>query len=239
MTESTGYIPALSIGALTAYYDAAMATVFQEQRFRLPLVQRLAVPPGGRVLDVGCGTGTLALLVAQHTPAALVAGLDIDPVMVARAQAKLDAAVGAGDVATEGAPGVRTGQRSPGGGGLSVAFALGSAAVLPYPDATFDCVVSSLMLHHLDTPLKRALLGEAWRVLVAGGVLRILDFGPLGSGPVAAGIANVFGHFERVDDNLHGRVPGLLTDAGFVEVATEDIAFGGVIKLYGGAKPRR
>lgn len=235
MSEPTPYIPALSIGALTAYYDTAMATVFQEQRFRLPLVQRLAVPPGGRVLDVGCGTGTLALLVAQHTPAALVAGLDIDPVMLARAQAKL---AQAGKAATDAARNVYAEQRAE-DDMRAVTFTLGSAAVLPFADAAFDCVASSLMLHHLDTPLKRALLAEAWRVLVPGGSLLVMDFGPVGTGAVGTGIANVFGRFERIDDNLHGRIPGYLADAGFVDVATEDIAFGGVVKAYGGRKPAR
>jgi ubiquinone/menaquinone biosynthesis C-methylase UbiE len=213
MSSEHTYIPALGLPQLTSYYDASLATIFQEQRFRMPLVQALAVQPGERVLDIGCGTGTLSVLLAEHTPAGLVAGLDIDPAILFVAQRK---------AATAGA---------------AVALTQGSAAVLPYADASFACVASSLMFHHLPTPLKRAMLAEVRRVLAPGGRLRVLDFGPVGQGALAAAAARLFGDFEEVGDNLAGRVPVLLAEAGFADVIVQDIAFGGVIKLYSGRKP--
>lgn len=212
MSPESNYIPALGMPQLTQFYDASLATVFQEQRFRMPLVRALAVQPGERVLDVGCGTGTLSLLIAEQTPAGLVSGIDIDPAILLAAQRKVI-------------------------GGAAVALVRGSAAVLPYVDESFDCVASSLMFHHLPAPLKRAMLAEVRRVLRPGGRLHVLDFGPVGQGAVAATVARVFGGFEEVGDNLAGRVPVFLAEAGFADVAVQDVAFGGVIKLYSGRKP--
>lgn len=210
-TEHT-YIPALGLPQLTRFYDAALATIFQEGRFRMPLVRALAVQGGERVLDVGCGTATLSLLLAAHTPAALVAGLDIDPAILLAAQRKIAQA------------------------GALVALTLASAAVLPFAAGSFDCVASSLMFHHLPEPLKRDMLAEVRRVLRPGGRLHVLDFGPLGHGAPAAAVARLFGGFEEVGDNLAGRVPLFLTEAGFAAVSVQDVAFGGVIKLYSGWK---
>lgn len=211
MSPESNYIPALGMPQLTQFYDASLATVFQEQRFRMPLVRALAVQPGERVLDVGCGTGTLSLLIAEQTPAGLVSGIDIDPAILLAAQRKVI-------------------------GGAAVALVRGSAAVLPYVDESFDCVASSLMFHHLPAPLKRAMLAEVRRVLRPGGRLHVLDFGPVGQGATAAAIARLFGGFEEVGDNLAGRVPVFLSEIGFVNVAVQDVAFGGVIKLYSGRK---
>ncbi|MBK8050006.1 MAG: class I SAM-dependent methyltransferase [Anaerolineales bacterium] len=211
MSTNQTYIPALSIDALTRYYDPALATIFQEQRFRMPLVNRNA-QTGDRVLDIGCGTATLMLLVGEHTAAKCVVGLDIDPAMLATAAQK-------------------TAQRND-----LLLLTRGSAACLPYADGSFDHVVSSLMLHHLETMQKQGMLAEAWRVLKPGGSILVMDFGPVGSGMVTEGTAAVFGRFERIDDNLRGRVPEFLRVAGFVDVFMEDVALAGVVKMYSGRK---
>lgn len=213
MSHGSAYIPALGLPQLTRYYDASLAVIFQERRFRMPLVAALQVQPGERVLDAGCGTATLSLLIAQNTPAGLVAGIDIDPAMLAAAQYKMA------------------------GAGAAVALAVGSAAVLPYAGDSFECVTSSLMFHHLPTVLKLDMLAEVSRVLVPGGRFIILDFGPVGSGMVAETVAALLGGCEEVGDNLAGRVPVFLAEAGFEDVTVSAAAFGGVLKLYRGRKP--
>lgn len=214
MTHDSSYIPALGIPQLTRYYDASLATIFQERRFRMRLVDALQVQPGEHVLDIGCGTATQSLLTAQNTTAGFVTGIDIDPAMLAVAQTK---------VAYSGA---------------AIALAEGSAAVLPYAGDTFDCVFSSVMLHHLPTPLKLDMLAEAHRVLTPGGRVVILDFGPVDNGTLASAVSALLGGFEEVGDNLAGRVPDFLVDVGFVNVTVSDAAFGGVLKLYRGEKAR-
>lgn len=210
--STQSYIPALGHDWLTNVYDPAMATLFQERLYRLPLITALNLQPGQRLLDIGCGTGTLDLLLHQHAPDALVVGLDIDPTVLTLAQRK-------------------AAQRS-----AQLPLSLASADCLPYADNSFDQVVSSLMLHHLTIAQKGWMLAETWRVLRAGCVLSILDFGPPRAAWLAALLTRVAARFEHIDDNLHGRVPTLLTQAGFVDVQMRDIAFGGVIKLYQGRK---
>jgi SAM-dependent methyltransferase len=94
------------------------------------------------------------------------------------------------------------------------------------------------MFHHLPTTVKLEMLAEVLRVLAPDGRLLILDFGPVGRGPVPNALATLFGGFEEVGDNLAGRVPVFLAAAGFANVTMADAAFGGVLKLYSGVKPR-
>lgn len=210
--HSPAYIPALGHAWLTKIYDPAMATLFQERFYRLPLIAALDLQPGQAVLDIGCGTGTLELLLHQQAAGLLVVGLDIDSTVLAIAQ------------------------RKAGQCGAQFSLALASADTLPYADASFDQVVSSLMLHHLATPQKAWMLAEAYRVLRPGHLLSVLDFGPPHSDWLAGLLRAVAAGFEHIDDNLHGRVPQLLAHAGFTQVQVRDLAFGGLLKLYQGRK---
>jgi ubiquinone/menaquinone biosynthesis C-methylase UbiE len=190
-----------------------MATIFQEHLLRWPLIAALDLQPGQRILDIGCGTGALDLLLHNSAPDLLVVGLDIDPAILAIAQRK---------VVRRGTP---------------LSLSLASADGLPYASDSFEHVLSSLMLHHLTTAQKQRMLEEARRVLRPGNMLSILDFGPPRPSWLAALLATLAAGFEHVDDNFYGRVPTLLTQAGFADVQVRDIAFGGLIKLYQGRKP--
>ena len=59
------YIPALRIRALTRFYDPVVALTTREREFKQRLIDQLGPAPGQRILDLGCGTGTLALLVKE------------------------------------------------------------------------------------------------------------------------------------------------------------------------------
>jgi len=108
---------------------------------------------GDAVLDVGCGTGTLALEVARRVGSTgRVAGVDPGAEQIARARKKA------------------TRQRAP------VEFQVGVIEQLPFPDQAFDAVLSTLMMHHLPAPLKRQGLAEIARVLKPRGRLVIADF---------------------------------------------------------------
>lgn len=209
---ATVFIPALGHDWLTTLYDPAMATLFQERLYRLPLLDALNLQPGERILDIGCGTGTLDLLLCKRAPQTAVIGLDIDPAVLAIAHRKA----------------IHRGTLLP--------LAQASADSLPYADNSFDQVVSSLVLHHLTTPQKSWMLAEAYRVLRPGSRLSILDFGPPRAGWLAVLLTTVANRFEHIDDNLHGRVPKLLRQTGFTDVQVRDMALGGLIKLYQGRK---
>jgi ubiquinone/menaquinone biosynthesis C-methylase UbiE len=124
---------------------------FRELRQRTASLARLQ--PGDAVLDVGCGTGTLAMEVARRVGrAGRVAGVDPGTQQIARARLK---------AARRNVP---------------IEFKIVVIEQLPFPDQTFDVVFSTLMMHHLPASLKRQGLAEIARVLKPGGRLVIADF---------------------------------------------------------------
>jgi len=207
------YIPALRFGWLTPVYDPVLRWLMPEMALKQRLISQAQIAAGQRVLDLGAGTGTLTIMVKEAYPDAEVVGLDGDPVILARARAKAAAA------------------------GAAIRFDHGLTTALPYEDASYDRVLSSLMLHHLTTEDKRRALAEAWRVLRAGGELHVLDFGP-SQNVVAWLISQVFRRIERTADNIAGRLPGMFRQAGFTAVAQtgSQMTILGTLALYGGRK---
>lgn len=145
------FVPAAGIDLALPLYDP-LTRWFGADRLRRELVERAGLRAGLRVLDVGCGTGTLAVYAKQLCPAAIVTGIDPDPRALARARRK--AALGR----------------------VEVRFDEGFGDALPYPNASFDHVFSSFMLHHLEAPARRRLLEHVRRVLSPGGTLHLIDF---------------------------------------------------------------
>ena len=125
---NSAYIPALRWKGLTPFYDAVLRWVMQEEHFKRELIRQAQIQPGQQVLDLGCGTATLTVMVKQAHPEAVVTGLDGDPEVLQIGRAKAEKA------------------------GVALTLDQGMAYELPYPDASFDRVLSSLMFHHLTTP---------------------------------------------------------------------------------------
>jgi SAM-dependent methyltransferase len=214
-TSATGaYIPALSHRWLTPLYDPLVSRVMPEIALKRRLVEGARIEPGHRVLDVGCGTGTLATLVKRRQPRAQVVGLDPDDRILGIARAKA--------------------ARS----GLDVTFERGTATRLPYSDASFDRVLTTLVLHHLKTNDKRRACSEMLRVLRPGGELHVADFDRPHTRLMRA-ISLVTRHFEEVRDNIQGLLPVMFRDAGFDEVRqTSRLATAfGTVALWALAKP--
>ena len=134
-------------------YDLFVDVFFLGRRrasFRT-LIAAAGVQPGQRVLDVGCGTGYFARLLARVVgPDGQVVGVDPSPEMIDYARRK------AGDVS-------------------SCQFQLGTVEALELPAESFDVVVSSLVLHHLPEDLRVPALREMWRVLRPGGTLLVAE----------------------------------------------------------------
>ena len=117
----------------------------------------------GRVLDIGCGPGHIALQLATRKPQLSVLGVDLSRKML--------------EIAEEHRVVCSQGDR--------VAFAIADAKGLDFPDHSFQTVCSNTILHHIPDPVP--FLREAWRVLEPGGVLLIRDlFRPADLQSVAA-----------------------------------------------------
>ena len=176
------YIPALSYRFLTPFYDFIQKYIVRDVRYKTLLIEQADIRSGQRVLDLGCGTGTLAIMAKQAQPKAEVFGLDADPDMLKVAKYKSKEQ------------------------NLFVTFDVGFTNKLPYPDASFDRVLSSIMIHHLKTPDKELTAREVYRVLKPGGQLHIIDFGK----PVTwyGKLLGPFLHgFEEANDNIDGQLP--------------------------------
>jgi ubiquinone/menaquinone biosynthesis C-methylase UbiE len=153
MTEKMSereYIPGLGKHFLLPLYDV-VHRVFGLQPIHLEMIKLAGLRDGHRVLDVGCGVGNLLRSTGKKHRNVELVGLDPDPKALARAGRKARRA------------------------GLTIQLDRGFAQELPYPDDSFDRVFSSLMLHHLDSPSKDALLAEVRRVLRPDGLLILAD----------------------------------------------------------------
>ena len=207
------YIPALSSKALTPFYDTLFKWTMREELFKGRLVQQAKIRSGRRVLDLGCGTGTLTIMIKKAHPDSEVIGLDGDPQVldIARRKAKETAA--------------------------SIKFDEGMAYQLPYPNAFFDRVLSSMVFHHLATHDKEKTLAEIYRVLKPDGELHLADFGEP-HGFYARSISKLMRRFERVDDNINGRIPEMFAKANFSVAKTWELqTVFGTLALLRGWKP--
>ncbi|WKZ52595.1 MAG: class I SAM-dependent methyltransferase [Anaerolineales bacterium] len=185
------YIPALSFRWLTPLYDPLLKWVMREEAFKRKLVQQANIQPQMRVLDLGCGTGTLTLMLKHAYPEAQITGLDGDPQVL--------------DIARDKSR------------GTDIKWDEGLASSLPYPDSTFDRVVTSLVVHHLITDDKRRAFKEVYRVLKPQGELYVLDFGAPHSS-LTRFMTNYMRRLEESADNFDGMIPRFVTEAGFGEV---------------------
>lgn len=139
-----------------ALYDLTvwLMTLGRERAFREKLLNLANLEPGESVLDVGCGTGTLAIAAKQRVgPNGAVYGIDASPEMIARASKKAA------------------------NSGVQVVFNNAPAQALPFSDGHFDVVLSTVMLHHLPRKGRAQCAREMRRVVRPGGRVLAVDFG--------------------------------------------------------------
>jgi ubiquinone/menaquinone biosynthesis C-methylase UbiE len=170
-----------------ARYDLLIwfLTLGRERRFREKLLAPARLQQGEHVLDVGCGTGTLAIAAKRQVgPAGEVHGIDASPEMIVRARHKAEKAK------------------------FDIAFDDGVAEKLPFPVGKFDVVLSTVMLHHLRRDSRAVAVAEMKRVLKPGGRVLIVDFAGArnGKGPLM--------HFHRSGHVEPQALVELVTGAG-------------------------
>ncbi|WP_433682634.1 class I SAM-dependent methyltransferase [Nocardia sp. CA-119907] len=182
------YLPAAGRDALLPGYDL-LTRLLGMYKLHETVVAQAELAPGHRVLEIGCGTGNLTIRAKRAQPAAELIGSDPDPLALARAERK-----------AHGLSGIR--------------FERAYAQELPYAEGEFDRLLSAMMLHHLDTDIKKAALAEALRVLRPGGSLHIVDVGGAVT-PEDGLVARLMLHNEHAADNLGDSIPQLLRSVGF------------------------
>jgi ubiquinone/menaquinone biosynthesis C-methylase UbiE len=216
MAGDRAYLPGLRFRSLTRFYDPLIRLAMPERRFKQRLLEQAAPRAGQRILDLGCGTGTLAIQVRSAQPEAEVVGLDADQEMLAQARIKADAA------------------------GVAVRFDQGLSTELPYEDESFDLVLSTLFFHHLTGADKRRTAAEIARVLRPGGALHAADWGRPADPLMRALFIGVrlFDGFEPTRENIAGALPRIFEQGGLKRATETDrfrTAFG-TLALYRGTK---
>jgi ubiquinone/menaquinone biosynthesis C-methylase UbiE len=167
----------------------------RDRAFREQLLNLAHLKPGESVLDVGCGTGTLAIAAKRRAgPTAIVHGIDASPAMIARASKKATKAH------------------------LNVVFHQGLAEALPFPDGEFDLVLSTVMLHHLPRKIRQQAAVEIRRVLKPEGRVLVVDFGA-----PRRPRRSLIGHFHRHGRTNIDDVIGLLSAAGLHRVDSGEV----------------
>ena len=183
------FIPAASHDFFLPLYDP-MLRFMGGGRALKELIDQANLAPGHRVLDLGCGTGELVVLLKRQYPALQVVGLDPDPKALRRAQQKAARAR------------------------VVAQFDQGFGNALPYEDKFFDRVVSSFMFHHLEGDERQQTVQEVSRVLKPGGSFHLLDFTSDDHGPGGFWSRLVEAH-AQTKQNTDSQLLQLMRRAGF------------------------
>lgn len=190
----TSYIPALRFHWLTKIYDVIIGKFMPERRFKQALIDRAKLHGHEKVLDFGIGTATLSLMLKKALPGLDVTGVDVDKKVLYIAKKKTTQT------------------------GIRLKYYKGGA--LPFQDRHFDCVVSSLVIHHLTDSQKQVAFREILRVLQPGGGLVIADWGIPANRlqRLLFFLVQWLDGFETTTANLQGLVPDMIAAAGFRDV---------------------
>lgn len=214
MKSQKRFIPAMHFHWLTPYYDFLSNLTLPDKDLKQRLIVQADLQSHHRVLDLGCGTGTLTLMVKQRHAEATVIGLDIDPEILQISRRKALEA------------------------GLEVDLQEASATRLPYPDGSFDRVLSSFVLHHLTYEDKQRAVAEVFRVLRPSGEFHVLDLGKPHN-LYCLLVSYALRWTEELMENIQGLLPRIFQNAGFIDVEERNrqATLVGTVSLFRSRKP--
>lgn len=191
--RTTNYIPTLRFKWLTPLYDFLLRVTMPEQRIKEKVIALAGIPLNAKVLDFGCGTGTLTIMIKESHPDAIVSGIDIDISVLNQAIRKAESK------------------------GLDILLLNYDGRKLPFQNDSFQIVISCLVFHHLDSSIKRSVLEELFRVMDKNGQLIIADFGRSKSWlhRILFNLIRGLDGYKSTYANAKGLLPEFISDAGF------------------------
>ncbi len=199
MTDANrNFVPALGKAGNIEWYDAILALMTRERRWRAEFVRLVAPRDGETIVDIGCGTGTLAIALDAEASQSRIFGIDPDPAALAIACRKAEKAAAR----------------------VQWFEAMGDALDGIAPIQACDKVVSSLVLHQCPVEVKEAIARQMWRLLKPDGEMFVADYGKQRSRFMRLLFRQVqiIDGFELTEPNALGCVPEILRAAGFRDV---------------------
>lgn len=216
MTKDKDFIPSLKFHWLTRFYDPLVKRSVSIKRIKEALLLQANIKENNLVLDFGCGTATLTLMVKRQFPQAIVHGIDIDPEVLKIARGKVADS------------------------GYNIILKNYDGIKLPYENEEFHRVLSSFVFHHLDKRQKIRTLKEIHRVLKIGGQIHIADFGKAKNILMRGTFIpiQIFDGLASTTDNVKGLLPQIIQEAGFDKVnqCKQINTMFGTVALYKGVK---
>lgn len=197
----TAHTPPLGFAALTPFYDRVVRILTQEGAWRTRLVERIGARQGETILDVGSGTGSLAIALAKAAPGCRIEGIDPDAAAVDLARQKAARA------------------------GSSASFELGSFDGAVAGNADVAKITCSLVLHQVPMAEKRRLLRAMFERLRPGGQLFIADYGLQPTFITRLAFRLTVQMIDGKSDtqpNADGLLPSLIKEAGFEGITLLD-----------------
>ncbi|NQV92026.1 class I SAM-dependent methyltransferase [Candidatus Woesearchaeota archaeon] len=185
--ETKQFIPAARFHILTPLFDSLLSLFGLGKKYRDFVLKHIEITnPNAKVLDAGCGTGTLAMELLQKHPGIHFNGVDADEKILTIARKKTS----------------------------KIKFSKAFLQKLPFEDDSFDIIYSSLVFHHIPSKDKVKSMKEIYRVLKSDGYFLLSDFGkPKNIFLAVFSWFTMF--FEEGYDNYHGKIPLMLKEAGF------------------------
>jgi ubiquinone/menaquinone biosynthesis C-methylase UbiE len=210
ISDHKKYVPALGYHLLTPFYDLLMRITGHESRLKNDFMMLAQLDDTQHVLDLGCGTGSLAMLIKREFPSIDITALDCDKKILSIAADKVVKAQ------------------------VDIQFVHAFAEDLPCPDNCFDRILSSLLFHHLCWDRKQQVACEMFRVLKSGGEIHILDWGRASNWVMRTLFFSVqlVDGFTNTQENVSGRLVELFQNAGFTGVSEQqsfDTVFGTLV----------
>jgi ubiquinone/menaquinone biosynthesis C-methylase UbiE len=193
---TNNYIPALKFHWLTNIYDSLISIFMPEKEFKNAIINNANIQDNFKVLDFGIGTATLSIMAYHNCPNASFYGLDIDDKILEIAKKKITSS------------------------NIPVDLIQYNGGILPFENASFDRIISSLVIHHLSDDQKLLAFKEFNRILKPNGEIHIADWGRANN-KIMKGlfhIVQLLDGYDTTSANVDGKLPAIIKTAGFHNV---------------------